>query len=274
MKLIDLRKRAKEELCSLGIEEADADFVIAETLNCRTTELPLINEISREQAAAIETNLNKRKAKMPVDKIFGRAYFYGLEFKIDNGVLAPRQDSEILVETALKYIKQGGIKTALDLCTGSGCLAISIAKNAKLDMTAADISAHALGLAKQNAKTNGVAVKFIKSDMFSSLTGKFDLIVCNPPYIESETIKNLDDEVKLFDPLLALDGGADGLDFYRTICAQAKRFLRSGGLLILEIGYNQKRVVKSLFSGYKFLEGVVDLGGNDRVLVFKNKERL
>ncbi len=271
MKLLDLRKLAKSELRSLGIDEQDADFVIAETLNCRVTDLPLIDEVLPKQVVAINKNLAKRKAKMPVSKIFRHAYFYGLEFKIDNKVLSPRQDSEILVETALKFIENNNLTTALDLCTGSGCLAVSVAKHAKISVTATDISTHAINIAKRNAKNNGVDINFVKSDMFERLTGKFDLIISNPPYIETQTCHNLDDEVRLYDPVLALDGGADGLDFYRIIAANAKNFLALGGYLILEIGYNQKRAVKNLFKDYNFVECVLDYGGRDRVMVFKNE---
>lgn len=271
MKLLEFRNKAKTELHALGIDERDADFVIAETLNCRVTDLPIIDEISPTQVRAINKNLNKRKQKMPVSKIFKHAYFYGLEFKIDNGVLSPRQDSEILVETALKYIKNNNLKTALDLCTGSGCLAIALAKHAKVSIMATDISTRALNIAKLNAKNNAAEVNFVKSDMFKNVRGKFDLIISNPPYIETQTCLNLDDEVKFYDPILALDGGKDGLDFYRIIAANAKNFLTHDGYLILEIGYNQKRAVKNLFSEYNFVECVLDLGGRDRVMVFKNK---
>ena len=271
MKLLDLRKKAKAELRSLGIDEQDADFIIAETLNVPVTNLPLISEIEIAQVRKIEKNLAKRKAKMPVTKIFKRAYFFGLEFKIDNGVLSPRQDSEILVETALKFIKADALQTALDLCTGSGCLAVAIAKTAKIDVTASDISNHAINIAKQNAKDNGADIKFVKSNMFEKLRGKFNIIVGNPPYIESKTCLNLDDEVRLFDPVLALDGGADGLEFYRKISANAKNFLTNNGYLILEIGYNQKQAVLNLFGEYNFVECVKDYGGNDRVVVFKLK---
>lgn len=269
--MLEFRHKAKSDLRALGIDERDADFVIAETLHCRVTDLPLIDEISAENVREINKNLNKRKQKMPVSKIFKHAYFYGQEFKIDNGVLSPRQDSEILVETALKYIKNNRLKTALDLCTGSGCLAISVAKNAKISVTASDISTHAINIAKQNAKNNAAEVKFVKSDMFKNVRGKFDLIISNPPYIETATCQNLDDEVRLYDPILALDGGADGLDFYKIIAANAKNFLTEGGYLILEIGHNQKRAVKNAFSEYNFVECVLDLGGRDRVMVFKLK---
>ncbi len=269
MNLLNLRKQAKQQFKELGIDTEDADFIIAETLNVPRTELPLINELTPKQTKQILKHINERKNKKPVSKIFKRAYFYGLKFKINNKVLSPRQDSEILIETALKYIKQNKIKSVLDLCTGSGCLAIAIKKNADVMLQAADISQAALRLAKTNAKLNDVEIKFVKSNMLTKIKNKFNLIVSNPPYIPTHEINLLEDEVKKFDPILALDGGKTGLDFYKIINDTAIKNLTPDGMLILEIGNEQKDDVINMFSNFKFVECVPDYGGLNRVLVFK-----
>ena len=188
MKLFDLRKSLKTEFAQSEIDEEDADFIIAEVIDEPVTMLPLIDEIDNNQYEKILKFAEMRKQHIPVNKIFKHAYFFGLDFKINNFVLAPRQESELLVETALRYIRENNFKTVLDLCTGSGCLAISIKKNADVDMTASDISQRALNVAIANAEKNQVDVKFFLSNMFENLDGKFDLIVTNPPYIATDDL--------------------------------------------------------------------------------------
>ena len=271
MNLLTLRKQAKQEFKNLGIEEEDVDFIVAETLGVARTELMLIDEISTSQTKQILKFLKQRKNKKPVSKIFKCAYFYGLKFNINNKVLCPRQDSEVLVDTALKYIKQNKVKTVLDLCTGSGCLAVAIKKNANVTMQASDISTSALKLAKQNAKQNNADIKFLKSNMFAKIKDKFNLIVSNPPYIPTDEINSLDDEVKLYDPMLALDGGKSGLEFYKIINDNATKNLTPNGLIILEIGSEQKQDVIDIFNNFNFVECVTDYSGQNRVLVFKSK---
>lgn len=269
MELKILRQSAKKQFKSTGIDEIDVDFVLAQTLGVPRNELVLVNQISALQARKIEHNLNLRMQHMPVSKIFKRAYFYGRTFKINKFVLSPRQDSEVLVETALNLIKQNNFKTVLDLCTGSGCLAVSIAVNSAASVCAADISAAALKIAQQNAQANGAKIEFVKSNMFKNINKKFDLIVSNPPYIATKEIDFLEDEVKLHDPRLALDGGQNGMKFYKIIHAQARKHLNPGGMLVLEIGNTQKDAVKTLFADFEFVKSLTDLAGRDRGLVFK-----
>ena len=249
MKLIELRKELKNEFASCQIEIEDVDFIIAEILNVKRTELILIDEITNEQVEEIVSKCNMRKNNIPVDKIFNKAYFYGLEFKVNENVLSPRPESELLVETALKYIRANNYKTALDLCTGSGCLAIATKLNCEIEMTASDVSTKALSVAKLNAKNHGVEIDFIRSNMFEKISGSFDIIISNPPYIDSDEVKELDLEVINNDPHIALDGGELGLKFYNIIHDNLRNYLRDNGMIVMEIGEDQKDLIISLFNG-------------------------
>ncbi len=269
MRMFDLRRSLKAELSNHGIDEHDADIILAEYLGVKPTELALMEEFDEEKLPDINNLMAERLKNKPVDKIFNKAYFYGLEFEVSVDVLSPRIDSEVVVDTAIEIIADHGLKTALDLCTGSGCLAVAIKKNTGITMTASDVSTKALRLAKKNAKSNHADITFIHSDMFENITGSFDLIVSNPPYIATDEIDLLDDEVRLYDPKIALDGGELGLEFYVKIHEQARKYLNEGGYLILECGWEQKELIRSLFNDFDFVRGVMDYGGRDRVLVFK-----
>ena len=269
MKLFDLRKELKNEFASSNIETEDVDFIISEVLGVKRTDLILIEEISSEQEKEIRKNCDLRKNNIPVDKIFKKAYFYGYEFIVNENVLSPRPESELLVETALKFIKQNKYKTVLDLCTGSGCLAIATKLNSDIDITATDISQKALTVAKQNAKNLQAEIKFIRSNMFEKIEDKFDLIISNPPYIDSDEVKTLEAEVVNNDPHLALDGGAMGLKFYNIIHDNLRKYLNYNGMIIMEIGEDQKELLISLFNDFNLVESLTDLSGNDRVLIFK-----
>ena len=170
---------------------------------------------------------------------------------------------------ALKYIKENNYKNALDLCTGSGCLAISTKLNCNIDITATDISTKALKVAKENAKKHNADINFIRSNMFEKIEGTFDIIISNPPYIDTDEIQDLDDEVKNNDPYIALDGGEMGLKFYNIIHDNLRKYLNDNGLIIMEIGEDQKDLIISLFNDFNLVESLKDLSGNDRVLVFK-----
>lgn len=187
---------------------------------------------------------------------------------MDENVLSPRQETELLVDNAIEFLKTRQAKV-LDLCTGSGAIACAIKKNTNADVTATDISDKALEIAQKNAKNLGLDIEFKKSDMFKDITQKFDLIVSNPPYIETDVCKTLDNEVKNFDPMIALDGGVNGLDFYRII-KDNMDFLNPQGQMILEIGYNQGQSVHELFKEYdtKILK---DYSNNDRIVVIKKE---
>ncbi len=269
MKTIEIRKNLKEKFRQQNIDEVDVDFIIASVLNISHTELNLVDEISAEQIEKINEIASIRLTGKPLDKILGYKYFYGLKFEVNEYVLSPRQETEILVETALKYIKQENYKSVLDLCTGSGCLAVCIKRKTDAEVTATDVSLKALNVAKTNAYKNNANIKFVRSNMFEKIEGKFDLIVSNPPYIASDELKDLDDEVRLFDPLLALDGGELGLKFYNIIHDNAKKHLNDNGMLIMEIGDEQFDLINNLFNDFRLIETVKDYQGINRFVVFK-----
>ena len=212
---------------------------------------------------------------IPIQHITHRQEFMKMTFYVDENVLIPRQDTEILVEEVIKIAKKINAKKILDLCTGSGAIAISLAKYIEnSEITAVDISSKALNIAKINSKNNNVEnqITFIKSDLYKNLPKeKYDIIVSNPPYIKEEIIKKLDKEVQK-EPKLALDGGYDGLDFYRKIVSKADEYLKFHGYLCLEIGYDQKEEVEEIISKQeKYIDTYCkkDLCDNDRVIVTK-----
>ncbi len=228
--------------------------------------------VAQEEAVDKYLNLiNTRAAHVPLQHITGSQEFMGLKFIVSPDVLVPRQDTEILAEYVFLRAKN---KRILDMCTGSGCLAVSVMKLGSAAFCAAiDCSEKALEIAKKNAKLNDVNIEFIHSNMFESVTGDFDIIVSNPPYIRTEVINTLMPEVKEHEPFIALDGGIDGLNFYRIISSEAKNYLKEGGILAVEIGYDQGRQVVNLFqkSGYKDICIQKDLSGNDRVVAAVKK---
>lgn len=224
-------------------------------------------ELPKEQWEAYVKAVDKRAAHMPLQYITGEQEFMGFPFLVDERVLIPRQDTEILVEEALKRIKPG--MEVLDLCTGSGCIIISILKNMpKIRAAASDVSGAALCLAKENAKLNQVSAEFTESDLFEKISGKFDMIVSNPPYIPTKEIETLMPEVRDHEPKEALDGSEDGLLFYRKIISEGKKYLKPKGFLLLEIGCGQGEAVSSLLAeeGYIQIEIRKDLAGLDRVI--------
>ena len=227
-------------------------------------------EIDKQQQWQYFVNIEKLTKGIPLQHITHRQEFMKMDFFVDENVLIPRPDTEILVEKAIEICNNHGndIKI-LDLCTGSGAIGISIAKNIKnAKIYATDIKNTVIDIAKQNAKQNNVDnIEFIVSDMFENIQEKdFDIIVSNPPYIETDVIKTLPTEVRN-EPIIALDGGKDGLKFYKIILSEYKKYLKKDGYLLLEIGYNQAKSVGELINlNYSIIE---DLAGNDRVIIIK-----
>ena len=218
--------------------------------------------------ADFDNALRRIKSGEPVQYVVGETEFMGLDFKVTPDVLIPRQDTELLCEWAIDFLKKRETKKALDICTGSGCIAVSVSKLAKAEMTAIDISEKALEIAKENGILNGVKIEFLKEDAhtFSTLS-ELDLIVSNPPYIKTEVVETLDRNVKDFEPHLALDGGSDGLDFYQDIVINSLKMLRNGGALAVEIGYDQGASVSEIFKRYFGNVTVLkDFSDNDRVV--------
>lgn len=221
--------------------------------------------------------IQKLENGYPLEHITHKKEFMKMDFFVDENVLIPREDTEILVEEVIKIAKENNYCKILDLCTGSGIIGISLAKylpNSKI--TATDISSEALKVAKKNAISNNVEnqIIFVKSDLYNNLAEeKYDIIVSNPPYIEKSIIQSLDKQVKK-EPYIALDGGEDGLDFYRKIINESYRYLKYKGYLCLEIGYNQKDYVLQLIEKEGFYEKTYskkDLYDNDRIIVTKVK---
>lgn len=210
----------------------------------------------------------------PVQYITNNQEFMKLNFYVDENVLIPQPDTEILVEEVIKSIDIMENIEILDMCTGSGCIGISLAKNVEnTKVTLVDISKEAIEIAKKNAIQNGVEnkVTFIQSDMFENVKGKFDIIVSNPPYIKTDIIQTLDKQVQN-EPHIALDGGEDGLDFYKMLINEAHKYLKKDGKIFLEIGYDQKQEVESLAKQskhYKKIETIKDLSQNDRVIILE-----
>lgn len=217
--------------------------------------------------------LERLKNAEPLQYILGNQEFMGFDFYVDKNVLIPQPDTEILVQEVIEIVQRNDLKRPkiLDLCTGSGAIAISLAKLIKDSIVyGSDISKEALKIAENNSIANQANVLFMKSDMFKGIFKdfRFNIIVSNPPYIETETISKLDKEVQN-EPHLALDGGIDGLKFYKEIAQNAKEFLETNGFLALEIGYNQKEKVEQILkeNGYKNIYCLKDLAGNNRVIV-------
>ena len=210
--------------------------------------------------------LKKRSERIPLQYITGSQEFMGLKFKVNSHVLIPRQDTETLVEEAVKRLEAG--MEVLDMCTGTGCVIISILKQKKIVATASDISKQALLLAKENAKKNQVEVNLVRSDLFNNINGRYDMIVANPPYIPTGVIGTLMPEVRVFEPIEALDGKEDGMFFHREIIQNGRRFLKSNGYLCLEIGHDQGGRTAFLMEehGYRNIKVIKDLAGNQRVV--------
>lgn len=229
--------------------------------------MPLGEEEEKKVNSYFEA-IQKRSEKIPLQYITGEQNFCGLDFYVNENVLIPRLDTEILVEKILEYEEPG--QRVMDMCTGSGCIAITLQKLGGFQVMAVDISEEALTLARKNAQRNQAQVTFFQSNMFDQLsnTSKVDVIVSNPPYIESKVVDELDDEVKKYEPRLALDGMEDGLHFYRILAREGKRFLNEGGRLYVEIGFDQAEAVKEIFGAQGFLDIQVykDLAGLDRVV--------
>lgn len=229
--------------------------------------MPLSREEEKKVNSYFEA-IQKRSEKIPLQYITGEQNFCGLDFYVNENVLIPRLDTEVLVEKILEYEEPG--QRVMDMCTGSGCIAITLQKLGGFQVMAVDISDEALTLARKNAQRNQAQVTFFQSNMFEQLsnTSKVDVIVSNPPYIESKVVDELDDEVKKYEPRLALDGMEDGLHFYRILAREGKRFLNEGGRLYVEIGFDQAEAVKEIFGAQGFLDIQVykDLAGLDRVV--------
>lgn len=268
---------ATRELEEAGVPEpsASADILLAELLGVGRLDLAIRNpDLTREQQRIYEAWIHRRKSREPVQRILGYAYFRNLKLKLNNETLIPRSDTESVVEAALEYMDRFEARRVLDVGTGSGAIANSIAgERPGVEVHATDISKTALELAEINAANANIEVNFSLADLVSGLDvlEAFDLLVSNPPYVRSADIQNLAPEVRDWDPADALDGGRDGLNFYRRIFAETPSVLKRGGHLVLEIGDRQAEEVLDLGrrAGFTPLDVSPDLTGKMRAARFR-----
>jgi release factor glutamine methyltransferase len=266
----------------------EAELLFSSVLNCNRMSLYLDRQrlLTGDESKAISAALKRRIAGEPLEYILASTEFMGLEFKLSPDVLIPRPETEILVETAIRLAsttpcsKQGRVAVntrILDLGTGSGCIAVSLAKFLPdAEITAVDISQEALKVAAENAEAHNVKINFIRSDLFSSpalSSFKYEIIVSNPPYIVSEEIERLQPELS-YEPRVALDAGPDGLEFYRRIADKAPDHLEKGGFLVMEMGFGQSKAVENIFNKskkFEIIEIVKDYNNIDRVIVARRQ---
>lgn len=252
----------------------EAELIVMNVLGINRTQLIMNadNEVTHEQLDKILSFSERRLSGEPLQYILGETEFMSLDFRVESGVLIPRSDTEILVETVIDAIKNTEKKRVADICTGTGCIGISVAHyNKEVSVDLIDVSDKAINTANQNIVLNSVSdrVKTIKMDILNECPmEKYDVVISNPPYIETEVIETLQTEVKNHEPHLALDGGADGLMFYRRIIKIAPQILSKDGILAFEIGYNQGFAVSKLMEeNFKSVKVVKDLNKNDRVVI-------
>ena len=273
-----------------GIAEYELDaWYLLEHVTGITWALYLLDS-KKELDAAQETSysalLEKRTHRIPLQHLTGVQEFMGLDFQVNEHVLIPRQDTEILVETALEILKdiwqsyeeKTPKMNVLDMCTGSGCIVLSILKlfGHPLSGIGVDISGNALETARKNAENLNLEAVFLQSDLFERVEGQFSMLISNPPYIRSAQIQTLQKEVKEYEPVMALDGGEDGLHFYRKIIQECRQYLISGGYLLFEIGYDQASEVAKLMwnAGFRSIAVKKDLAGLDRVVSGRYDDRI
>ena len=276
MTFFELWKWGEKRLADAGIREAELDsryllleafqMDLAHFLLKEKEQVPTTDGRTREYSDAVVA----RASRVPLQYLTGKQDFMGLTFHVDERVLIPRQDTETLAELVLRENPEKNIRL-LDLCTGSGCLAVSLAVlGGYEEVDAGDISPDALEVAEENGRRLGGNVHFVESDLFSALDpGKaYDVIVSNPPYIPTEVIEGLEPEVRDYEPRMALDGSGDGLAFYRRLAAESPSHLKPGGRLYLEIGWDQGESVEALLreNGFEDIEVVRDDAGNCRVV--------
>ncbi len=267
MKIYEAVKIVEERIRPAALEEANqqARIIISFVMKCSISELllRLNDEFPEKYWQEVLNHVSKRESGMPIQYIIGTWDFMGFGFRVSPNALIPRQDTETLVEAAIDLARRNEYMTALDLCCGTGCIGISLNLLASLNTTCCDISDKCVELTCENAKRLGAEVTAVKSDLFENIWDKYDLIVSNPPYIPTGDIEMLQREVK-HEPMLALDGGKDGLDFYRRIAADYYEHLTQGGAMLLEVGIGQAQAVVNMLGKRAYV--IKDLTGTDRVV--------
>lgn len=270
-KLSELLEMMKKSFAGKDIDGADAEWIVSLELDVPRSALSQERIVPRKECRRILEKFEQRLTGRPLWYIYGDAEFYGYTFKVDERVLIPRPETEILVRNAVASLKDGD--SMLDLCTGSGAIAIAVAceaaKDKNVSVTATDISEGALEVARENARLNKANVTFVRSDLFGGVRGRYNLITANPPYVRSAEIASLPKDVRDFEPHLALDGGVDGLDYYRRIAEKINRYIVRGGMCILECGEGQAQEIIRIFrtvARCDFAMVVRDLAGVERVV--------
>ncbi|MDK1490410.1 peptide chain release factor N(5)-glutamine methyltransferase [Sinorhizobium sp. 7-81] len=277
-----LLAESRDRLKAAGIETAavDARHLISGLLGLSLAAIMARGgeAVDDALAARIRAAVERRAAREPVYRILGEREFYGLTLKLSKDTLEPRPDTETLVDCMIPHVRRivanKGTCRIIDLGIGTGAICLALLdKVLEARGLGTDISEDALATARENAERNGLAGRFqtLRSSWFEEVEGRFDVIVSNPPYIQSKVVEELEPEVKFHDPAAALDGGDDGLNAYRAIALHADRHLEADGVIGLEIGFDQKQAVTALFAaqGFRLRDSAKDLGGNDRALVFK-----
>lgn len=271
MQYQELYRMGKDRLTEAKVPEAELDARLLLEEVCGTDRNDLLvhgdKEVPPEQCDRYVEYIQRRQKREPLQQITGYQEFMGLRFKVTPDVLIPRQDTEILVEEVMRYVHDG--MHILDMCTGSGCILLSLLKYSNdCEGTGCDISEPALKVAEENAKELSLNASFVQSNLFENISGKYEFIVSNPPYIPTGVIPTLMEEVRDHEPVSALDGREDGLYFYREIVEKAGEYLYPGGMLFFEIGYDQAEKVSSLMreAGYQEVTVCKDLAGLDRVV--------
>ena len=267
MKAAEAVYLAAQELKPVAGEEnrREARLMVAALLGVPLPSLAVHSgvRLQREQIAQLGDWIRRRKAHEPIQHLLRSWSFYGYDFLVGPEALIPRPETEELCERAIRLIRERGYERVLDLCTGTGCLAIVLQKETGVSVAASDLSAEALGLARENARLHEAEIDFYQGDLFAPLKGEtFDLIVSNPPYLTKTDMEQLQPELT-YEPEMALYGGSDGLDFYRRIAGAYSEYLRPGGSILLEIGCSQGEAVKALFPN-AFCHK--DLSGLDRII--------
>lgn len=271
MQYRELYRMGKDRLTEAKVPEAELDARLLLEEVCGTDRNDLLvhgdKEVPPEQCDRYVEYIQRRQKREPLQQITGYQEFMGLRFKVTPDVLIPRQDTETLVEEVMRYLHDG--MHLLDMCTGSGCILLSLLKYSNdCEGTGCDISEKALKVAEENAEMLSLNASFVQSNLFENISGKYEFIVSNPPYIPTGVIPTLMEEVRDHEPVSALDGREDGLYFYREIVEKAGEYLYPGGMLFFEIGYDQAEKVSSLMreAGYQEVTVCKDLAGLDRVV--------